>query len=82
MDWGREFFKWRGYEETVKLQEELSKKIILEDKFKELRYIGGVDTSSLGEKIVGIITILVFKTLELVEISVALSEVNFPYIPG
>lgn len=82
MDCKLEFFRWRGYEETAKLQEELSKKIILEDKFKELRYIGGVDTSSLGEKIVGIITILVFKTLELVEISTALSEVNFPYIPG
>ncbi len=77
-----EFFRWRGYEETARFQEELSKKIISEDKFRELRYIGGVDTSSLRERIVGVITVLAFKTLELVEISIALSEVNFPYIPG
>lgn len=78
----KEIFTWKGYEEAVKLQENLRKKIILEDSFDKIEYIGGVDTSTLNQKILGSITVLEYKTLSLVEVSYALFHIDFPYIPG
>lgn len=82
MDYESKYFKWLGYEETVRLQKEISEKIIKEDAFKDLRYVGGVDTSSIEDKIAGVIVVLEFNTLEVLEVSIEISQVNFPYIPG
>jgi len=82
MDYESKYFKWLGYEETVRLQKEISEKIIKEDAFKNLRYVGGVDTSSIEDKIAGVIVVLEFNTLEVLEVSIEISQVNFPYIPG
>jgi len=77
------FFKFNSVEEAENLQRSLSEKIILDDRFSALRFIGGVDTSfSRDGRVVSAIVIMRFETLELVEFSYYSAKEDFPYIPG
>lgn len=63
-------------------QRRLSKRVIHTDSLpNEIRIIGGVDVSYVGELGVGAITVLDYDTLELLETSVATCPVRMPYIP-
>jgi deoxyribonuclease V len=60
----------------------LSEKIIREDRLpKEIRVVGGVDVSYVGDMGIGAITVLDYGTLELLETQVATCPVKMPYVP-
>lgn len=60
----------------------LSQKVIREDRLpREIRTVGGVDVSYVGDLGVGAITVLDYGTLELLETSVAVCPVRMPYVP-
>jgi deoxyribonuclease V len=67
-------------EKYRKIQEELSKKIILEDGFKEINYIGGVDLSYKGD-FGYVVYVILDKELNLVNKYIFKEKVEFPYIP-
>ncbi|MCX7941867.1 MAG: deoxyribonuclease V [Dictyoglomaceae bacterium] len=79
----REYFIFKDIKQAKNLQEFLARKIILEDRFDKVNLIGGVDTSYSQEdrKILGVIVVLDFITLNIVEISFDLSDEVLPYIP-
>lgn len=60
----------------------LSKLIIREDRLlREIRTVGGVDVSYVGDLGVGAIVVLDYGTLELLETAVAACPVKMPYVP-
>jgi deoxyribonuclease V len=64
------------------LQLRLSKQVIKEDMLPEvLHYIGGVDVSYVGEVSIGVVVVLDFSSLEIVESRKARVRTRFPYIP-
>jgi deoxyribonuclease V len=60
----------------------LSKKLIVEDRLPvEIRTVGGVDVSYVGDVGIGVVTVVDYQTLELLEAQVARVRVKIPYIP-
>jgi deoxyribonuclease V len=60
----------------------LSKKLILEDKLpQKIRTVGGVDVSYVGNIGIGVVTVLNYESLEILESQVATCEIKVPYIP-
>lgn len=70
--------------EAVKLQQELSLKMIREDQLAEVNYIAGVDVaySEHSDKLIAAIVILEASSLHIIESVVVEDTVHFPYIPG
>lgn len=79
----KEYFEFKDIEKAKSLQKFLASKIILEDKIEKIDLIGGADTSysEKEKKILGVIVILDFRTLNIVEISFDFSNEVFPYMP-
>lgn len=76
-------FRFNSIEEAENLQESLSKKLVLTDGFSALRLIGGVDTSfSKDGRVLSVIVVMRFETLELIEFSYYSTKEFVPYIPG
>lgn len=76
-------FRFDSIEEAENLQESLSKRLILTDGFSTLRLIGGVDTSfSKDGRVLSVIVVMKFDTLELIEFSYYSTREIVPYIPG
>ncbi|MGD6852723.1 MAG: endonuclease V [Candidatus Bathyarchaeia archaeon] len=60
----------------------LSKLVIRQDKLpKEIRSVGGVDVSYVGDLGVGSVTVVDYASLELLESRVATCRVRMPYVP-
>ena len=60
----------------------LSEKIVREDSLpKEIRTVGGVDVSYIGDMSIGAVAVLNYGTLELLETRVAICPVKMPYVP-
>lgn len=60
----------------------LSKKLVLEDRLpEEIRTVGGVDVSYVGDRGIGAIVVLDYDSLELLETTVATCQVKMPYVP-
>ena len=70
--------------EAEALQCELARDVVLTDTFETINYVAGVDVAyhKEGTRIVGGIAILEAATLKLIETRLAISAVQFPYIPG
>ncbi len=73
-------------EKLKRVQEELAKKVVLEDfvKLDDLNFVLGVDQSFVGkerEKIISACVALSFPELREVYRNVSVEDVNFPYIP-
>lgn len=66
------------------LQRELSKKLVLHDAFKEIKYVAGVDVGFEDEgKITrAAVVVLDFPSLQFNEVSIGTCKTSFPYIPG
>ena len=64
-----------------KIQEELAKKIILEDNINDINLIGGVDLS-YKDDIGYIVYVILDKNLELINKYIFKEKVEFPYIPS
>lgn len=60
----------------------LSKRVIREDRLpKQIRRVGGVDVSYVGDLGVGAVAVLDYETLEVLEAAVAVCTVKMPYVP-
>ncbi len=72
-----------SFEEAVRLQKELAKKVICRDDFEEpIRKIAGVDLGYVQGYGHAVVVVLSFPSLELIEVAEATLPVEFPYIPG
>ena len=71
-------------EDCIRIQEKLSKRVILEDRIPDkIETVGGVDQAFLQDnRIISCITILDYPEMNLIEKKIAIKRVNFPYIPG
>jgi deoxyribonuclease V len=70
-------------ERLVRLQTELSRSLVLEDRFsKPISRIAGVDMAFIGDKAIAACIVLDYENLDLVEEAVAQVDLNFPYKPG
>jgi deoxyribonuclease V len=71
-------------EEAMRLQWELSAKVVEEDELPEtVRYIAGADVHQIGnDQMQAVVCVLTFLKLELVEVARATVPVTFPYVPG
>lgn len=70
--------------EAKAVQRELALDVTLTDAFDVINYVAGVDVAyhKKSDRIVGGVAILEATTLQLVETRLAISAVQFPYIPG
>jgi len=69
-------------EKAHKTQLRMSKQIVSEDRLPEkIRYVGGVDVAYIKGLSVGVVAVLDYVTLELVESKAAIYKTRFPYIP-
>jgi deoxyribonuclease V len=63
-------------------QARLSKKVIREDKLPpKINTVGGVDVSYLGDLGIGVVTVLDYESLKVLEAKVATCNVRIPYLP-
>ncbi len=71
-------------QQAVELQREMAARVVEQDQFPALHYVGGVDVGFEQERTVSraAAVVLSFPELELVEFAVARRPVTFPYIPG
>jgi deoxyribonuclease V len=71
------------YANVIKLQEQLAKKVVLEDEFdQEIEFVCGVDVS-YKKGIAHCSAVIIKKnSLEIVEIVKSKSNIEYPYIPG
>lgn len=63
-------------------QIKLAKKVKIKDDFEQVKHIGGVDQAFRENKIISVVTVLDYNTMELVEKKYAVLDVTMPYIPG
>ncbi|MEN2983538.1 MAG: deoxyribonuclease V [Dictyoglomaceae bacterium] len=79
----KKYFEFRNIKEAKKLQKFLASKVILRDTFEKIDLIGGADTSysEKEKKILGVIVVLDFRTLNMVEISFDFHNEAFSYVP-
>ncbi|NEN85035.1 deoxyribonuclease V [Paenibacillus elgii] len=70
--------------DAVKLQQELSLKIVKEDQLTKINHVAGVDVaySEHSDKLIAAIVILDASSLHIIESVVVEDTVHFPYIPG
>jgi len=72
------------YEESIKIQKDLSSKVIIQPFNSELNLIAGADVSYSKNSnlfFAGVV-LLQLPNMDIIEESIAQGEVNFPYIPG
>lgn len=65
-----------------KEQLELAKKVEINNKIKNINTIAGCDQAFFENKILSLIVVLDYKTLEVIEKKHAIRECKMPYIPG
>lgn len=70
--------------EALILQQELAKKVIIEDNLNDIKYVAGVDVAydDKNDLQIAAVVVLNSNTLDVVETSVAEDVSHFPYIPG
>lgn len=70
--------------EAIVLQKNLSEKIILKNKFKNIRLIAGADMAIDEHRNLGVAGIIIYSYPDLKEIErcFAKAEIKFPYVPG
>jgi deoxyribonuclease V len=73
-----------NFSQAIELQKELSKKVVLKDKLKNVRKIAGVDVKFIKElnKLICAVLIFTYPSLEIIEEKYWEAEPHFPYIPG
>lgn len=68
--------------ELMREQLKLSENVILNDSFKKVETIAGIDQTYVENNIISCIAVCNAKTLEVIEKQTATVPSNFPYIPG
>lgn len=64
-----------------KVQSDLAKSIVFEDKLQDTRLIAGIDIAYTKELSIGAVAVLEYDSLELVELQTAVTRTRFPYVP-
>jgi deoxyribonuclease V len=70
--------------EAASVQRELSKRVLVQNRFPKIRFVAGADIAidpRTGEGIAGVI-VYSFPEFEVIETEQARKKVSFPYIPG
>lgn len=70
------------YKSLDEIQREVAARVILKDRFPELKLVGGVDQAFFNNKIISCIAVLNYESLEIKARSIAIDEIKFPYLPG
>ncbi len=68
--------------EAVRLQEELAKKVILEDRVGRIERVAGADVAYMDGVALAAVVVVTYSGLQILEEVVVESKVAFPYIPG
>ncbi len=66
----------------IKAQEIVASCALVEDRFGDLKTIAGVDQAFFDDKIISGITILDYDTMDVIEETYSIKDVEFPYIPS
>lgn len=69
-------------DELKALQRQLAAKVKLEPFRGPLRYIGGADVAYVGPWAIGVVVVMQWPDLELIDVGRAIELVSFPYLPG
>jgi deoxyribonuclease V len=71
-------------EEAKSDQQDLRRRLVLQDDFSEVKLVGGADAafSSDGRTVFGAVVVLSYPELELLEVVGDSRPVTFPYVPG
>ncbi|RLJ00773.1 MAG: endonuclease V [Candidatus Aenigmatarchaeota archaeon] len=64
-----------------KFQEEMGKKVILEDDFEKVEVVGGVDQAFIGDDVISAL-VLMNRDFEILERVYTVTRILFPYRPG
>jgi deoxyribonuclease V len=70
--------------EAMQLQDRLRERVVLEDRFKRIRYVAGADIAFDPETQVAFAGVIVYRFPELEEVErrMARRKLQFPYVPG
>jgi len=68
-------------ESLLAAQKLVSEKVLIEDDYTYLKFIGGVDQAFINDRIISLIVVLEYDSLEVVDRSFSVQAVNYPYIP-
>ncbi len=68
--------------EAVALQKELADRLVIENRFGEIRTVAGVDMGIRDDTARAAVVVLSFPELAVIDYAVAEQPVPFPYIPG
>ena len=60
----------------------LSREVVLRDGFDEVKYIAGVDSAFLNDKIISAAILMDYDSMKVVGKEYHIGEIDFPYIPG
>ena len=64
------------------LQTRLAERVILKNRIKNVRYVGGVDVGLGRDSARAAVAVLAFPELTLVDRAVLEVEIDYPYVPG
>ena len=69
---------------AIQIQEALRERVILKKSFSKVRTVGGGDVAYAKDedRLVGVVVLLSFPQMEILEIATATGKTSFPYIPG
>ena len=75
----------KGFQRDVKKFKEeqlkLAKKVVIKDKFDEIKLVGGVDQAFKDNEIISAVVVCDYKTMKVIEKKSASVQATFPYIP-
>ncbi len=75
--------RWPGSTEAAKrLQERLSKEVVIRRLQKNIHTIAAFDASYCAYRIIAAVMVFTFPGLDLIEKAYAVRKVSFPYVPG
>jgi len=71
-------------EQAIQLQKQLSRSVVKENQFSDIRHIAGVDVAydKDNDELVAAIVVLDAETLEIIETASFKDKAQFPYVPG
>ncbi|MDD2666370.1 MAG: endonuclease V [Methanocellales archaeon] len=72
----------KDFGSLIKAQLMVASRVLVEDRFGDLKTIAGVDQAFLDDKIISGIVILDYDTMDVIEKTYSIKEVEFPYIPS
>ncbi len=70
-----------GLDHLIKLQNDLTNKLILENRFEKIKTVGGADLAYKGDDVFSSAVVLDYDTLEIMDKAVVKTKTDFPYIP-